>query len=140
MSQVREDSRAAMMAALVAEIGAGATTYIYFMNIENDVLCEVKFNELVHESGDGDLATYTFRNSTMTPPNVLYGGVTASGLVSQFRILENGYTDPIEDERVVVSGTVGVIGSLADIEFNTVNWNQEDAISISQLTIQLPNG
>jgi ethanolamine utilization microcompartment shell protein EutS len=127
-----------MVASLVAEIGADDTTYIYFLSVSDTLLCQVKYNELVQDGVDE--ATYMFKNTTITPSaSVLSGSVIASDTVTQFKILEYGDTDYVNG-AVVISGTVGENGSGSDIEFNTVNWSEEDAITISQLTIQLPNG
>lgn len=102
------------------------------------VLCRIGYTGIVQD-GSSTLASYIFQDSTnTTAPDVLKGDVIAAGTADSFKIFKYGMSEI--DDNIVVQGTIGVIGSNADLQFNTTDWILEDAVTISQLTIQLPNG
>jgi hypothetical protein len=128
MANVKSSVRKTMMDTLRSSIlDVESPGKIRFYNSSGGLLCTLLFDDIVLAS-PVQLARYEFQYSESSPNGVLRQSVVLSGIPVRFTIGVD-----------IIEGTVGVFGSDADIQFNTDDWSLDDAVSLSGLTIELPN-
>ncbi len=104
---------------------------IYFKNDAGDTLSEISFDDANVITGVGEKAV--LRLEFVDGTNILRGSASVAGEVSNFEIQTTG---PL----TVVSGSVGFLGSLADIKFNKVAWSVGTSITLTNFDIVIPSG
>ena len=134
------DIRISMLRQIKKSLEAAATTQIIFKDGVTQI-CVIPFEDLELVE-DGATATAVLQNSTSG--ELLAGVASTAGTADTFEIYgwlldSNGdIIDPSPDpEPLILWGTVGDIGSGADIEFTRTEWTDETIVRISRLRVVL---
>jgi len=102
---------------------------VYFTTSNGTALCNVAFDDI---EADGSFPNeFYFQDSSDS--RIIRGIVSSTGTVSKFNIYDS-------TPAIIVSGTVGLINSGSDIEFNEVEWQANQIVIISQLKFAFPTG
>lgn len=112
-------------------VDAGAPQNIEFYNVTGDLLCEVPFEDIVEDSSI--LGEFYFEDP--------FGSRIIRGIVDNLQTDMTATNFEIKDDGtigVVVSGSVGLLNSGADITFNAVEWSLGQVVIISSLKIYFP--
>lgn len=94
------------------------------------LLCELTYLTIVPE-GSGEVRMIKFKSPDNT--YVLRATAIGSGRVSSFTI--SGKPAGEDVKTSMISGTVGPLGSTADIKFNRIDWSANTTITLSNLSI-----
>lgn len=130
--RIREEMLIQLKAAIEAASEADALKIIFRQDITP--LCKVPFDHVsVDGESEGTLAIAIFKNSFNE--DTLAAPATATGTVDNFEIYGKDPT-PAGDE-LVLWGTVGSLGSGADIEFTRTEWNDETNVRLTRLRVVL---
>ena len=134
--QIHIDLRISMLFQLKESITTGFTPLeIKFYDVNSALLCSINYAGLdVYNTGNN--AGYKFRHTDGA--YVLRGAVTTEGTASSFSIKGNSPSDVLIDNMIY--GSVGATNTLADIRFNTVRWSENANITLSDLTLSMPQG
>lgn len=104
---------------------------IYFMAADDTVLCEMPFDDI--EGEPGVRGTYYFKDSNDLKILRALVSYTSIKTVTKFAIKDVSSND-------IITGIVTEIGGSGDITFNTVDWEPDQVVIISQLRIIFPSG
>lgn len=130
------DIRVSMLRQVKTSLEAATTKQIKLLE-GSTLLCVVPFEDLELVE-DGNTAAAVFRNSTAG--ELLAATVDTAGIADTFsvegKLLDSGGS-PIGSDEVILSGTVGDIGTGADIEFTRTEWSDETIVRISRLRVVL---
>jgi len=109
---------------------------IIFKSTIGDILCKIKFDNLVVNTLSGDVASYTFN---IDGGSILRGKTIGTGEVASFIISGKSEIQPSQNE--LISGVVGnSSNSSADIKFNRINWSANTTITLKDLTLIMNQG
>lgn len=130
--RIREDMLEQLKASIEAASESDALKIVFRQSATP--LCKVPFDHLdVEGEEEGTLAIAVFKNAI--GENALAASATADGTVDNFEIYGKDPT-PAGDE-LVLWGTVGALGSGADIEFTRTEWNDDTNVRLTRLRVVL---
>lgn len=124
------DLRKLMLDVVKNSLEGGGDKFIHFFEGTTE-LCTVGFNTLEVTSAPDEKASYIFKN--LDGSTELKGIVGVSGTVDNFEI--NGTNLP------ELNGTVGNVGSSADIKFSAIIWYADaTVVTLTDLKVTIPQG
>ena len=140
--KIKTGIRVQMLSLVVDAIETGHDSYIpekkiRFYNSAHTKLCEIEFDSL-NQNIEGDLVYYDFLSTDAT--NSLRGIVLVDGQAATFEIQGSIIGENLLDDTFITGTVGGITSKTADIKFNNVNWVADTSITISKLTLSLPQG
>lgn len=108
-------------------VEGGAPKILRCMDVSSNVLCDIDFDDItVDPSVPSD---YYFRDPVDS--TVIRGIVNAAGTATQFEIRDGS-------SNQIITGSIGLVNSGADIELNAVDWQVAQVVVLSSLKIVFP--
>lgn len=122
--------RRSMLEVIRQPLRYASTKQITFYDASSVALANLSYNDVSYVAG---LAKMKFTSTG--GGNVLRGSVDTAGRPVRFEIFGNVAGPDI----LIISGTVGSLGSSADIRFNKIDWSEGGIVTLTNLSIVLPN-
>lgn len=135
--QATVEIRKSMLRELKTSLEASGVTREIIFKEGTLTLCNVPYYE-VDVDDDGSKAVAIFKNTS--DGELISGSVSVAGTADTFEIwgkdLDVGGS-PTGSPKIILSGTVGDLGSGRDIEFTRTEWSDEAIVRISRLRVVL---
>jgi len=119
-----------MLEVIRVPLMAITTKQITFYDANSVALANLAYNDVSYVAS---LAKINF--TPAVGGNVLRGSVGVAGRPVRFEIFGKFGSQ----DTLVISGTVGSLGSSADIRFNKIDWSEGGIVTLQNLSIVLPN-
>jgi hypothetical protein len=113
----------------------GSSKLIKFYDASDVLLCNLEYIDLITDNS-GDRRALKFKSPDLTYS--LRSTAVASGRVSYFTI--DGTPDGKPHLNIMIRGSVGGVGSTADIKFNRLDWSSNTTITLTDLSLIMLQG